>query len=410
MTGPHAVEAVDLHCALGKHEILRGIGFHVDFGEILGIVGPNGAGKSTLLKCLGGLLPFRGSVLLQGKPLATLGVRELARATALMHQNTALAYPFPASEVVMMGRYPHQGRFRSESSEDTRIVDQAMRFTDTRRIAGKTMDTLSGGERQRVLLAKTLAQDTGVVLLDEPSASLDFSYQDQIFLYARELARQGKAVVAAIHDLRLAARFCTRILLLSQGKVVAEGPPSAVLTTTHLGAAYGVQVRVYPNAITGELDYHLEADAPEQRCHVHVIGGGGSAAEVLRLLSQQNYRVTTGVLSPGDTDLQVAGAFGVAAVVCDPFSGISDEAFEENRLLALEADLTIVCNLAVGRLNLRNLEAAFRARHLVILEDEDFRDRDFTGGLGAEVYGALRALATVLKTDELADWLTRSRD
>ena len=408
MTPDHAVEAADLRCDLGGHEILRGVDLHTDLGEIVGLIGPNGAGKSTLLKCLGGLLPARGRVLLQGRPLDQMNVREVARAAALMPQNTSLVYPFPAEQVVMLGRYPHQGRFRAESAEDRRVVDQAMRFTDTRRLAGQLLDTLSGGERQRVFLAKALAQDTRVLLLDEPSASLDFSYQEQIFRYARDLAAQGRAVVAAIHDLRLAARFCTRIVLLSQGRVVAEGPPARVLTPDHLADAYGVKVRVYPNAVTGELDYHLEDGSAGAGRHVHVIGGGGSAAPVLRLLAPLGYLVTAGVLSPGDTDLQVSQAFGILTVTCPPFGPITDEAFEENQLLAVDADLTIVCNLVVGRNNLANLEAARRARRLVVLEDDEFSGRDFTGGPAAELYAALKLRATVLKTDELAGWLARS--
>ena len=212
MTGP-ALSAKDLSCRFGSKEILRGVGLEVHPGEILGIIGPNGAGKSTLLRCLNGLIPAEGTVLLGGRPLASLAPRALARHSTLMHQNTSIASPFPASQIVMMGRYPHQHRFQGESAEDRRIVADALRFTGTLELADRPVSTLSGGERQRVLFAKALAQDTPVLLLDEPSASLDISYQDQIFRYARELAGQGIAVVAAIHDLRLAARYCTRALV-----------------------------------------------------------------------------------------------------------------------------------------------------------------------------------------------------
>jgi iron complex transport system ATP-binding protein len=281
-----------------------------------------------------------------------------------------------------------------------------MGFTDTLGLADQPLDTMSGGERQRVLFAKALAQDTPLLLLDEPSASLDLRYQDQIFRYAQVLATQGKAIVAAIHDLRLAARYCTRVLLLARGTVVAQGTPEAVLTPRHLHAAYGVRVRVYPNAVTGHLDFHLaEPDAPGHRPHVHVIGGGGSAASVFRVVGNGAYRVTAGVLSPGDTDLQVASACEIPAVTCPALAPIPDQAFDENAALAAEADITVLCNLAVGELNVRNLLAAAKARRLVVLDDDPFPDRDFTSGNGLRLYQDLVRTATVLKSGQLEGWL-----
>jgi iron complex transport system ATP-binding protein len=400
------LEVRGLSCNLDGRAILGGIDLDLEAGEILGLIGPNGAGKSTLLRCLNGLLPSGGRIWYSGQPLAGLSTRRIARLVALMHQNTNIAFPFLAGEVVMMGRYPHQGRFAAASAEDRRVVAEVMGFTDTAALAGQPVNRLSGGERQRVLFAKVLAQATPVLLLDEPSASLDIAHQEQIFSYAERLASGGTGIVAAIHDLRLAARYCRRLILMSHGRVLAQGSPEAVLTPANLEAAYGVKVRVWRNHITGLLDFHLHDPATGGTMpHVHVIGGGGSAAGVLRQLGDEGFRVTAGVLAPGDSDLQVAGVYGMPVVTSQPFSSIGDAAFRDNCELAAKADLAILCSLAFGPQNLRNLESAACARRLLILEDADPAGRDFTGGPGLELYRRLARQATVMPSAALAAWL-----
>ncbi len=396
----------ELGCTIDRHPILQGIGFELQAGEILGIIGPNGAGKSTLLRCLNGLLPSSGRIRLDDRELTSLSTREIARCCALMHQSTTVTFPFAAREVVMMGRFPYQGRFQNESARDRRVVSEVMDFTDTTTLANQAINRMSGGERQRVLFAKALAQTAPLLLLDEPSASLDIAHQEQIFSYATKLAARGTAIIAAIHDLRLAARYCQRLILMAKGRILAMGPPEDVLTPANLEAAYGVKVRVWRNHITGLLDFHLrDPDIEGAMPHVHVIGGGGSAAGVLRQLGDEGYRVTAGVLAPGDSDLQVAGVYGITVVTSQPFSNISDAAFRDNCQLATHADLTILCNLAFGPQNLRNLETAACAGQLIILEDEDPASRDFTGGSGLELYQRLSRGATVLHSGQLAAWL-----
>jgi len=283
-----------------------------------------------------------------------------------------------------------------------------MAFTGTLPLADQTIDTLSGGERQRVLFAKSMAQDTPVLLLDEPNASLDLSSQEQIFRYAQKLAAEGKAVGAVIHDLRLAARYCTRVLLLSQGRVLASGPAAQVLTPAHLKQAYGVRVRVYRNQATGDLDFQVwEGEITGTQPTIHVIGGGGTAGPLLRTLSEAGYPVTCGVLSPGDSDLHVAEVYGIPAIVSPPFTPIDDKAHRENEIRAAAAQITVVCHLVFGPQNLRNLEAAAQAQTLVLLEDGPPEDRDFTGGPGLAVYRTLRERATVLTTQDWPGWLSR---
>jgi iron complex transport system ATP-binding protein len=235
---------------------------------------------------------------------------------------------------------------------------------------------------------------------------LDLSHQQQIFRYAQTLAEQGRTIVAAVHDLRLAARFCTRVVLLAEGRVLAAGTPSQVFTSKNLEAAYGVQVRVYVNAATGQFDFHLRGENPNASAPlVHVIGGGGSASPVLRNLVEAGFRVTTGVLSPGDSDLYVAEVYDLPTVVAAPFSPVTDEAHTENLRRVREADLVILCNLVIGAQNLRNLHAAAQAQKLVVLQDQPMEERDFTGGDGLSAYRALASRASVLPTSELTAWL-----
>jgi len=196
------------------------------------------------------------------------------------------------------------------------------------------------------------------------------------------------------------------LVLLSQGRVVADGVPDVVLTSENLAAAYGVRLRVWRNHISGLLDWHpVDAVGSTGKPHVHVIGGGGSAAGVLRQLGDEGYRVSAGVLTPGDSDLLCAGLYGMPVVTGQPFSEIGDSAFRDNCDLAARADLTILCNCAWGLQNLRNLEAAACARNLVILEDDDPAQRDFSGGLALAEYRHIRGHATVLQSSQLAAWL-----
>jgi len=246
-----------LACSLDGRRVLEEISFDLGSGEFVGVIGPNGAGKSTLLHCLNATRPSTGTVLVNGVPLSGLGPRKAALALALMHQNTLVTFPFPAHDVVMMGRFPHRGRFQGEKAQDLRIVDDWLEFTDAAQLACVPITQMSGGERQRVLFAKTLAQETKILLLDEPSANLDLLYQEQVFASLKDLALQGKGILAAIHDLRMATRFCSRLILLAAGRILAVGTPEEVLTAEHLWTAFRVRVKVYRNPVTGFLDYHF---------------------------------------------------------------------------------------------------------------------------------------------------------
>ena len=237
---------------LGGHEVLRDVSLSVPPGEFLGLVGPNGAGKTTLLRTVNGLVdPTRGRVAVAGEPVAGRSARDLARRVATVPQETTLGFDFSARDVVAMGRTPHQSRFAGVDEADRGAVERALERTDTTDLADRPVGELSGGERQRVLLARALAQETPVLLLDEPTASLDINHQVATLSLVRELAGEGRTAVAAIHDLDLAARFCDRLALVADGELVAGGTPREVLTADRLERAYGVRTVVSEHPVTG---------------------------------------------------------------------------------------------------------------------------------------------------------------
>ncbi len=228
-----------------SHRILENVDLDLAPGGMVGLVGPNGAGKTTLLKLLMGLLtPTAGSIRLQGRCLRAFKRRELARLISLVPQDTHIGFAFSVEDIVAMGRNPHLGRFQVAGSHDLAQVRQAMEQTAIGELARRSVATLSGGERQRVLIARAIAQETPIVLLDEVTANLDLCHQLEVLTLARELAQAGRLVIAAIHDLNLAARYCDRLLLLAEQRIQADGPPRQVLTQTHLRRYFRVEAAV----------------------------------------------------------------------------------------------------------------------------------------------------------------------
>ncbi|MCD7100995.1 heme ABC transporter ATP-binding protein [Pseudoclavibacter sp. 13-3] len=240
--GQAALEACDLSVELGGRTILDHVDAVVRAGEVLALVGPNGAGKSTLLGALSGDIPSTGVVRLDGRELGEWPLGEQARARAVLTQNNSLAFPFTVLEVIEMGRAPW--RRTPREAEDEAAVAEAMARTETSTFSARIFPSLSGGESARVSLARVLAQRTGVLLLDEPTAALDIRHQEEVLGIARERAQSGDAVVIVLHDLNLAAAYADRIALLEHGTVTAAGAPSDVLTAERLSRVYRYPVDV----------------------------------------------------------------------------------------------------------------------------------------------------------------------
>lgn len=246
--------------------VLSDVSFQVQQGEMVGLIGPNGAGKSTLLKTLRGILaPLSGVVRLYGRDTATFTDREFAKEAAYLQQTVEISFGYSAREIVTTGRYPHLAWWERESEEDERIVDACMEYTGVRALADRPVHMISGGQRQRVLLAKVLAQQTPLLFLDEPATGLDIFYQEEIFRFCRELCARGKTILMVIHELSLAAKFCSRLMLVGRRAVVADGRPKEAMTAEHLSFCYGVPVRVVKNPLTGTAEVFAEAPPDDGR-------------------------------------------------------------------------------------------------------------------------------------------------
>ena len=234
-----------LHVALGKRPVLHGIDARfaprVDGGGLIGVIGPNGAGKSTLARAMLGLLPIAsGGVTIDGTSLATIPRPVLARTLAYLPQGQTLHWPLSVERLVALGRLPHLAPFSRISDADTAAIERAMTLADIHALRHRDATELSGGERARVLLARALAVEAPVLIADEPLASLDPGHQLEVMELLRVQAAAGALVIAVLHDLTMAARFCDRLLLLDEGRLVAEGSPATVLTAERLGQVYGI--------------------------------------------------------------------------------------------------------------------------------------------------------------------------
>ncbi|WP_187977638.1 ABC transporter ATP-binding protein [Mycetocola sp. JXN-3] len=252
MAPESTLEAVALRVGYGQNPILPELSVTIPPGSFTVIVGPNACGKSTLLKSLARILPVEsGRVLLDGADIKALRTKELARRVGLLPQSSVAPEAITVIDLVSRGRHPHQGVFRQWSAEDEAKVARALEDTGLTDLASATVDRLSGGQRQRVWIAMVLAQDTPIVLLDEPTTFLDLAHQIEVLELCARLHRDGRTLVAVLHDLNQAARYATHLIALHEGQIVAEGAPAVVLTEETVERVFGVRARIIPDPETG---------------------------------------------------------------------------------------------------------------------------------------------------------------
>ncbi len=238
----------------GADEVLSGVSLDIGSGDFVGILGPNGSGKTTLLGILSGaLVPRRGRVLLDGRPIGEQSRRHVARCLAMVPQDTYAPFDFTVLDIVLMGRFPHLGLFALEGPDDLDIARRALAATGTSDFEMRPFKTLSGGERQRVVIASALAQSARLLLLDEPTASLDIGHQIDVQMLLARLNAEGTAMLLSTHDLNLAAALCRRLILLRRGRVLAAGPTADVLTPQAIRVLYGVDVEIARHPRSGRL-------------------------------------------------------------------------------------------------------------------------------------------------------------
>jgi len=370
--------------------VVDGARLAVHAGEVVGLVGPNGAGKSTLLRAVTGDSELQAGVIeLEGRSIAELSVQQRAAIVGVVPQQVSAAFSFPAAEFVEMGRHPHLPRFGHPGPADRAAVEAAMRLTDTQHLAETPVDALSGGDMQRLAFAQALATEPRVLLLDEPVSHLDLNHRLQVLDLTRELADKGMAVLAVFHDLDLAARYADRIAVVAQGTLGPAEPPPAIITAETLRSVFGVRAVVGPDPVTGFVSVtpvlREGAVARADRGRVHVVGGSGVAAPLMRRLVLAGWTVTAGALNIGDADATLADALGLDYAPIPPFAPMDAEAAVRSARLADASDVIVVCEVPFGHGNIDNLLVAIRAGKPLVLVG-DIEGRDFAGGAAASYW------------------------
>lgn len=398
-----ALRLAGVSVRFGPRFALREVDLDVRPGEVVALAGPNGSGKTTLIRAVLGLVPLdQGAIEILGDPLVSLSIRERARRVAWVPQEEGARDNVRLIDYVQYGRYSHRDVWTGPTSDDRAAVELALRSAGLADRAQDGILTLSGGERQRATLARTLAQETPILLLDEPTSHLDIGHQLDFLGRVRELARERRvAVIAALHDLNLAARYADRIVVLARGRRVAVGSPTEILSAELLAEVWGVDAELRLDPASG-LPFLLprrliRAPTPGRRGSaggpVHVVGGGGSAAPILRALTDAGFEVTTGALHLLDSDAETAEALGIVAAVEAPFAPLGPDARARNRELLAQARLIVVAPFPVGPSNLANLEdvRGFVPATPTFLLDSPGARLDFAGGAGTAAREALVA-------------------
>lgn len=408
-----AIGVADLSVTLGGVSVLDSVSTTVDSGQFVGLVGPNGAGKTTLLRAINGALtPDEGRVRVDGDDVSTLGSRATSRRVATVPQSTALSFSFPVRQLVGMGRTPHVERFGTRTDEDRAAVEAAMERTAVDHLADRDVTEVSGGERQRVFLARALAQETPVLLLDEPTSDLDVNHQVRTLDLVAELVAEGRTAFAAIHDLDLAARYCDELRLLYDGEVRAAGPPDEVLTADTVGAAFDARATVTDHPVTGTASVTVfGSDAPERDATVHVVGGGGVATPLLHRLDAAGFDCSVGAVSADDPDAETARTLGADLVTVPPYAPVDAEAREAVADRANRADAVVVGDVAVAPGNCPTLAAvAESATPTVVVDGRPIEARNVAGARGRRLDARLRERGTVVAADAVVEAVVRAVD
>jgi iron complex transport system ATP-binding protein len=385
------LKILGVECNYGSVRVLENVSFSIGSGELVGLLGPNGSGKTTLLKTISGTLKLKaGAVYLNEAEVFEMGSREIARNIAVVPQKTDINFDFTALDIVLMGRHPHMSRFKMEGEKDLRIAKDAMELTNTWHLAERHINELSGGERQRVIIARALAQEPKVLLLDEPTTHLDVNNQLEIMELLKELCVEKRLIVLAVfHDFNLASRYCDHAILLDKGKIASIGDIDEVLTSENIRRVFHVDAVVKRHPITGYLyvipiSLERAKASINRKFHVHVICGAGTGTRLLKTLVEKGFITTAGVLHVLDTDYETALFLNIPVVSEAPFSPITEQNYEENLRMISGADAVVLTSMPIGYTNLPNLRAAKAALEqgipTFVVEETSIAQRDFTGG------------------------------
>ncbi|PUU93881.1 ABC transporter ATP-binding protein [Halanaerobium sp.] len=381
-------------------EILKGIDLEIEAGSFIGIIGPNASGKSTLLKNISSSLKSdSGTVYLDSKLLNDYSSMELARKMAVVPQNTEVNFNFNVYDIIMMGRHPYQKRWSGVNKTDKKIVKEVMEVTDTLKLRSKSINELSGGERQRVIIARALAQKPGILLLDEPTSSLDINYQGEIYSLLNYLNQElDLTIITVSHDLNLTAQYCEKLILLKEGRIFAAGPAEEVLTEKNIRQVYKAEVLIKTNPLSDRPFITLIPEVnkfnrktEKKDFKIHIIAGGGTAKKFIYKLENLGYQLSIGVLNIGDADWQAAKELGIEIVEAPPFIDIAKAEIKQNKKLIEKADLIILSDLPFGHGNLANLEILldYPDKAKILFSNLKIKKRDYIKGKAEKIWNKL---------------------
>lgn len=350
-----------LSVGYGKKTVISGVNIEALRGQIIGILGPNGSGKTTLLRTLAGLLaPLSGTVYLNETNVADLSMQQLAtRLAVVLTEKQPIPRYLTVFELVASGRYPYTDFYGKITETDQKKVDEALRWVGAGHLAERYFAELSDGEQQKVMLARALAQDTQLIILDEPASFLDLKNRMEFLTILIKLSRErGMTVIWSLHELDIALKCCETVILVKDGAIQALGAPEHVLSEAAVCQLYGGE-RLNINMATGSTEL-ANSNLPV----IWVFGGGGTGIPVYRLLTKHGFGFATGILHQNDVDYHVAATMGVTVVAVPAFAEISTQAVVAARNSLAQAKLIIDSGFPVGTVNRANLELLSEAVRL----------------------------------------------
>ena len=354
--------------------VLQGLHFACEAGQFISLLGPNGAGKTTLLRTLSRHLPpLAGNILLRGKELTKLRALELARIMAVVLTDKISPPLFTVEEFVALGRYPHTDYLGRLQAEDISRIQAALQAVRAEHLQRRQFSDLSDGERQKVLIARALAQDPQLLLLDEPTVHLDLRHRMEVMAILRDLCRcQGITVLASLHDVDIAAKISDRVALIKDNGMMAWGSPETVLNSASVSQLYNVEQAVFDSALGS-----LEMRSPTSSGKAFVVGGMGGGALVYRMLAKKGFAVATGVLQKHDLDFHVARALGAECISVGPMETIDGAGAEQALRVLATCDFVVDSGFALGPANMANvdlLHSALRQGKTVLSLRSDIAD------------------------------------
>ncbi len=396
-------------CRYGSTKVLDDVSLSVKGGDFVGILGPNGSGKTTLLKSISrSLKPYKGAILLNESDIYSLKNVDVAKQMAVVPQETSIGFNFSALDVVLMGRNPHMKRFQMESANDMAIARKVMNLTNIWHLAERPINELSGGEKQRVIIARALAQEPKILLLDEPLTHLDIVNQLEIMDLVKDLCVKEKLIILAVfHDFNLAARYCNSAIIIKKGKIFAAGSLPEVLTSENIKNVFNVDAIVTKHLVTNSvfvIPLSPQKPSPCKECSIHLICGAGTGTTLMKVLLDEGYSLTAGVLNVLDTDFETAQFLKIPVTTEAPFSPITEKTHKANLEMISEASTVVLTSVPFGDGNLQNLEAALaavkRGIPTFVIEEVPIERRDFTGGKAKALLAELKSKGAEFVKDQ----------